>query len=397
MINSFLYLSLMFFYVNILGYIFHFVVSRKLGPEGYGEFMVLYSFMLILGYFSNVFPTVVIKGVLENDTEKYSILRFFRLIAVLIGFVIFLIILAFSGFIKNFLHVSDVYSILTVSLISLIIFLEKVEKGFLQAVNKFGLYSFYNAGELTLRLFFAVILINLGFGINGAISSTFFSLSISLILLLWTNKNIFGNIKKIPIKGVLKSLLLTTPTGLFVYADDLFIKRVFEPVLAGYFASASIVGKAYIWFILTIFSVVFVKITENKKDYRKYIYYFLGFVIFSFLSAEIVIYFVGEKFFILLFGSKFAKAFSILPIYLVTIIPLLINVILYFMNVSLEKTFLGMYIHLIAYYLGFVLIKFQSIEDYLIYIFTLNLLFMFINLYVFLKQFPNIHTQKTQR
>lgn len=34
--------TLAFVYVNILGYVFHSVVSRSLGPAGYGEFMVFY-------------------------------------------------------------------------------------------------------------------------------------------------------------------------------------------------------------------------------------------------------------------------------------------------------------------------------------------------------------------
>ena len=75
----------MFFYVNILGYIFHFIVSRKLGPELYGEFMVLYSLMLTVGFLSNIYPTLTIKAVLENKEQKYEILRFIRMIAGLTG------------------------------------------------------------------------------------------------------------------------------------------------------------------------------------------------------------------------------------------------------------------------------------------------------------------------
>ncbi len=394
MIKNYLYLSIMFFYVNILGYIFHFLVSRKLGPVGYGEFMVLYSFMLSISFLSNVYPSLVVKNILENVYNKYEILRFFRLISILTGSVIFLCIATTTPLIKDFLHIRDDFSLFIIAFISLILFLENVEKGFLQALGKFNVYSFLTAGELTLRLIFATVLLNLGFGINGAISSTFFSMLILLILLFFINKNLFGNVKKIPLKNITKSIILITPSGLFVYADDIFIKRVFDPVLAGYFASASILGKAYIWFILTLFSVVFVKITENKEKFIKHISTFIPIVFITFLLLECLLYLVGRNIFVLLFGDKFTNAYEILPFYIIAIFPLLINLIIYSVNVALEKIFITIYTHLAIYYLGFILLEFSNVKEYLLYIFALNLFFLLINLFLFLNLFPNFHKQK---
>lgn len=393
MIKHFLYLSLMFFYINGIGYIFHFIISRKLGPEGYGEFMVLYSFMLIVGFFSNVYPTIAIKNILENKEEKLEVLRFLRIVAFITGLLFFSILSILSPYLKDFLHISNTFSIIIIALVSLLIFLENVEKGYLQAENRFGIYSFLNGLELTLRLLLAIIFVNLGFGIEGALSSSVFSMLFSLIILVYINKNIFGSVKKLSFKKMIKSFLLVSPSGFFVYADDIFIKRIFEPLIAGYFASASILGKAYIWFILTLFSVIFVKISEKKEKAVKYILYFFIFMVFSFGITEIILYFIGEKVFLLLFGEKYLQAYEILPFYIFSVLPLLLNLVIYYINISLEKAFFSVYVHLVFYYLGFAFIKFNSVYEYLAYIFIINAFFLVFNLLFFLKKFQDIHKQ----
>ncbi|WP_041675840.1 lipopolysaccharide biosynthesis protein [Sulfurihydrogenibium azorense] len=397
MIRHFFYLSVMFFYINGIGYVFHFIISRKLGPEGYGEFMVLYSFMLTVGFFSNTYPTIAIKNILENKEEKLGVLRFLRIVAFITGLLFFIVLSLLSPYLKDFLHVSSSFSIIIIALVSFLIFLENVEKGYLQVENRFGMYSFLNGLELTLRLLFAIIFVEIGFWINGALSSTVFSMFFSLILLMYINKNLFGEIKKLPFKRIIKSFFLVSPSGFFVYADDIFIKRVFDPITAGYFASASILGKAYIWFILTLFSIIFVKVSEKKEKAFKYVKYFFIFIIFTFGVIQILLSLVGEKVFLLLFGDKYSQAYEILPLYIFSILPLLINLVIYYVNISLEKAFVSVYLHLILYYCGFVFIKFASVIDYLTYIFIINAVFLIFNLFLFLKKFQDAHKQSIQQ
>jgi O-antigen/teichoic acid export membrane protein len=104
----------MFFYVNILGYVFHFVVSRKLGPELYGEFMVLYSLMLTVSSLSGIYPNLTIKVVLENKEQKYEILRFIRIITGLTGLIFFIGLTISLPFIQSFLKITHKLAIIIV-------------------------------------------------------------------------------------------------------------------------------------------------------------------------------------------------------------------------------------------------------------------------------------------
>ncbi len=386
MIKNFSFLSLMFLYINILGYVFHFTVSRSLGPEKYGEFMVLYSLMLSVSFLSSVYPTLTIKEVLENEIKKYEVLRFLRLMALVAGLFAFLVGIFLSSFFKSFLNVSDLSSFFIVSLVWFFIFLISTEKGFLQSQNRFGLYSLINSLELSLRLVFALILVSLNFGVNGALASTLISVSLISVLLFYINKNIFGKVEIITIKKIIKSFLLISPTGIFIYADDIFIKRVFDSYTAGLFASVSILGKAIIWLCITLFSVFFVKIAKDKENYKSYLIKSILLVIFIIISSSLFSYLFGKEVFSILFGDKFLEASEFLPYYILSIFPLLINLLIFSTNVAIEKFIVLIYLYLISYYLGFVVLKFNNVYEYMSYIFIFHFITLIINLYLFLKK-----------
>ncbi len=386
MIKNFSFLSLMFLYINVLGYIFHFAISRILGPEKYGEFMVLYSLMLSVSFLSGIYPTLTIKEVLGNETKKYEILRYLRLIAFATGLFAFLVGISLSSFLKTFLNVPNLSSFFIISLVWFFIFLISPEKGFLQAQNRFGLYSLINSLELTLRLIFALVLVNLSFGVNGALASTLISVFLINILLFYINKNIFGKVEIIPIKRILKSFFLISPTGIFIYADDIFIKRVFDSHTAGLFASVSLLGKAIIWLCITLFSVFFVKIAKDKINYKNYLKKSMLLATFIVFSSAIFTYLFGREIFLISFGNKFLEASGFVPYYILAIFPLLLNLIIFSANIAIERFVILIYFYLIAYYLGFILLKFSNIYQYMEYVFIFHFVVLIINLYLFLRK-----------
>ncbi len=385
MIRNISYVSLSFLYVNILGYFFHFYVSRKLAPEGYGEFMVLYSLMLTVGNITSIFSIISVKSIVENFNERYEVLRFLRLLGIFFGFCIFFTGLIFSPFIKIFLKISYLPYIWVVSLCWLLMFSIAVERGFLQAINKFGIFAFSSSFELTIRFISAIFLLSIGFYIWGAIFPSFVGIFACLIFLLFVNKNLTGKIKKLSLKKIFEIALYASPSGFFIYVDDIFIKRIFDPHTAGLYASASIIGKGLIWFSITIFSTFFPKLVSNVKDRNKLIKLIIGLNFMIFVVALLVVIFFGEKIFLLLFGSKFIKGFKILPYYLIAIFPLNLSVNFIGINTASEKNLKLIYLHLLCYITGFIFIPFENIKSYLLYIFILNFSFLILNLISYFK------------
>lgn len=384
MIKSSIILAVMFAYINILGYILHIFIARKLGPVEYGEFMVVYSLMLSIGFLSSTYSTITIKSILNQDKIRYDIFRYLRLISFITGLFFLFITVLLSGYLSDFLRIHREH-IIPVGLVLLVMFSASVEKSFLQATEKFGLYAISNSSELTLRFVFAIFSLYVGYKIGGLILASFFSILLILFFLYFKNGYIFGKVSKISLKTVLKLTVLIAPSGLLIYADDIFVRKIFDDHTAGLYASASIVGKGLTWFYMTIFSVFFIRIIKNVIEYKKLLFKFFSFVLILSLIVEFLILVIGEPIFIYLFGQNYKNALPIFKIYIPLNIPLILNIAMVSANIGVEK-FTGLiYLHIFTYYLGFLLVHFQTPYDYLMYICSANIFFMVLYMFKMFK------------
>ncbi|GAQ95663.1 hypothetical protein TAGGR_3136 [Thermodesulfovibrio aggregans] len=380
--------TLAFVYVNILGYVFHSVVSRSLGPAGYGEFMVFYSFLLTIGNVTVLLTTVSIKTIIENYERKYDFLRSLRLVAIVTGALVALGVCAFSNFLKDFLNVTNYSYFFIIALAWFFMSLLAVERGFLQATGRFPIFAFSGALELTVRLIAALVAIYAGFKVGGIIFSTVIGALVVLVILLKINKNIIGEKARLNIKKMLTIALYASPTGFFLYADTIFVKRIFDEQTAGLYSAVSIVGKVLLWFVLTILGVYFPKFVHSKKteSFKKFVLQMFGIVIISQVAAQIICFLIGEPLFLMLFGSKFEPALKFLPIYFISLLPLLFNMVFISIAIALERGFHIIYAHLLFFYSGFLVLPLKNISDYLAYIFGINGIFVLLYFLNFKKE-----------
>jgi len=376
--------TLAFLYVNILGYVFHSVVSRSLGPAGYGEFMVLYSFMLTVGNITALLATVSIKVIVENFTQRFEYLRSLRILGATAGLFSAISVSIFAPYLKTFLNVGHIYYFYIIAFVWLGMFMLAVERSFLQSTGKFPLFAFSSALELSIRLIFAITIIYAGFKIGGVLFSSFVGIFTVLIILFLIDGALTGKLARLNIKKILSIALYASPSGFFVYADDIFIRRIFDEHTAGLFASVSIVGKVLVWFTLAMLGVYFPKFVHSKgtEGLKKFILQMMGIILMAQILGQIVIFIVGEPLFLLLFGKKFVQAVPLLPYYFFSVLPLLFSLVFISLATAFEKYFYLIYIHLLCFYTGFILLKFSSIFDYLTYIFCLNGAFVLLYFWV---------------
>lgn len=380
--------SLAFLYVNILGFFFHSIVSRSLGPAGYGEFMVLYSFMLVVGNITALLSTVGVKTLVENLSNKFEVLRSLRQYGIFIGAFFAFIACIMSPVFKNFLNVTEIYYFFIIAFIWLGMFSLAVERSFLQATGRFRVYAFSTAFECTIKLLAAIIATYIGLKIGGVLSASAVAIFLSLLFLISINRELWGKKIKLSIKKMIKIAVYVSPSGLFVYADDIFIRRIFDSHTAGLFASASIIGKILIWFSLSILAIYFPKFVHSKTSsaLKKFALQMFGIVLITEFGAQVVFFIIGKPLFLMLFGSKFEPALQFIPYYFLAILPLIIDMIFISLATAVEKGLTLIYIHLIVFYSLFIFLSFSSIFDYLEYIFSINLFFFFLYLWMFKKE-----------
>jgi len=164
---------------------------------------------------------------------------------------------------------------------------------------------------------------------------------------------------------MIKIAVYVSPSGLFVYADDIFIRRIFDSHTAGLFASASIIGKILIWFSLSILAIYFPKFVHSKTSsaLKKFALQMFGIVLITELGAQVVFFIIGKPLFLILFGSKFEPALQFIPYYFLAILPLIIDMIFISLATAVEKGLTLIYIHLIVFYSLFIFLLFSSIFD----------------------------------
>ncbi len=372
------YMSLSFLYVNILGYIFHFYVSRKLAPSGYGEFMVLYSIFMIIGTLGGVFGAASMKSIVENKVHKSGVLRYLRGVGLKVGVALMVLFFLFSPFLNRYLNLGNIRDLFTVGASVPLVLLVFVERGFLQAEGKFGIYALSTSFELTLRLVAAVVFLWMGLYVFGAILSSVVALCAVLVFLVAVNRNFHSHSFEVPFKSLLKTVIYYSPASAVIYFDSIFIERSFSSAVAGEYAAVSILGKGLIWLSLTLFGVFFPKLVDQRGKavlHRKTSFYALMMVVFIFITAEVFVLIFGKFLFLSLFGSQYLPAVKYMPFYVVAMFPLAVNTIFIGIFTSMGRYLGFIYLFLFAYLAGFALFEFGTVGSYIMYIGIFNTLF----------------------
>lgn len=377
MIKNLSFVGFAFVYANLVGYVFHFFVSRHLGVHGYGEFMVIYALMLSVGNFINLFANPVVRELLRNWQETKSALSYMRFLGLFLGFFIFILGIIFAEPIKDFLRISKAQYFWIIAGVWFLQQMLVIERAYLQSLEKFGLLALSVVLEQSMRFLTVVFLMNLW--IIGVLFSFVIGTFSALILLLGVNGVFFTKPKRISLLGLIKASLFTSPVGFFVYADDLFIRRIFEPSVAGLYASVSLIGKVFIWLILTFMTVFFPKFVmyaQKEKLMINFLKRVLFLVFSAFIFFEVSLIFVGKYLFVFLFSEKFLPAFTYLPFYLFAVFFLALTFVFIYLLTALGIRLWLPYLHLFVYYAGFLILPFESVWWYMFYIFFLNLCFL---------------------
>ncbi len=370
-----LYMYISFVYINVVGYVFHFVVSRWLQPALYGEFMVLYSFLLAGGNIANSIGSSSVKVYVDRVSEINEIHSYLRKIALLFGFILFVSIVSASPYLNKYLNLSWPFFFVIVGTGWVLMSVNSLEKGFLMARKRFGVVSVANAVELTLRLVRAVGGVYVGLRVGGVLLSSVVAIFIVLMFLVFKNGNIFTKPKPVPLSRLIFLASFTIPPGLFMYADDIFIRRYFPPQVAGYYAASSILGKAFIGFLLVSLSVFFPRIVERRNSpmLKTYLFELVGIYIVCEALALVFILTLGKNFFYILFGPHFVEGYGFMLWYFIATFPLVFHITFINVMLSFGNGIKYIYATLFLYYLGFTVFRF-SIDSYFVYIGTFGLL-----------------------
>lgn len=347
-------IGIMFFassLVNIFNYVYNIILGRMLGPSNYGVLVSLLSILLISGSFSGSFSLVLTKFTSqfkteENESNIFLLLKYSYFAILFFSLISFFIFLIFSNKIANFLNIKSNTPIIILGIAISFLFLITPLRGILRGLQKFTYLGLSLVIESLIKLILGILLVILGFGINGAISalplSTLFSIFIVLFplnfLMSYKGKDSSIDFKEI-FKYFWPVFISMTCFFILINTDIILVKHFFNPIEAGIYSVAVQFGKIVFFFPISVTFVMFPKITQLsilKKDTSKVFLKYLILVLFMCLIITSLYYIAPDFLINLFFGKQYLDSANLIFFYgiAMTLYSLVFIFINYFLSIN---------------------------------------------------------------
>ena len=238
---------------NFLNYVYHFVLSRALGPDAYGSLATLLAIMMIVGVLGSSVGTLAMQEtarlwVTHRDGAIASFgraaLRSSALLGASLGIVMVVAALPLSAY----LHVTDrvAWAFLIVALVAGIV--AGAARGAIQGAHRFAGYAASLVGECAVKLVLGIVLVRAGLAVGGAMGGVAAGLvvgiAIAMTALFAGRRRDDDGYRSAPYGAPALSLLAINAASMaLLYVDTVFAKHSLSGVAAGEYTAAGLVAR----------------------------------------------------------------------------------------------------------------------------------------------------------
>ncbi|MCW8965859.1 MAG: oligosaccharide flippase family protein [Candidatus Pacearchaeota archaeon] len=303
--------------VNIINFIFHFVMGRMLGPEGYGILAVLMSLIYIYTIPAESIQNLISRYITrfsvnkEEGKAKFMILKSLNKIG-LFSFGVFVILIPISIFLSSFLDI-NLWLILVANIFIFSAFIGPIARGTLQGRKKFKLFGSSMIIESIIKLLLGILLVLIGAKVFGALVGILVGGLIGIVFAFYFNLDLLKNkSEKIETREIyIESIpyFIVQIVILLVFSLDIILaKRFFSAELAGQYAVLSMIGKIIFFATMSISKAMFpltCEDCENGKNPKKLFRNSLLMVLFLCTCAISVYALVPKLLVFILYGTQY--------------------------------------------------------------------------------------------
>lgn len=401
MSKSLLKTGLLFLITSILtsglNYLYHLFMGRLLGPSEYGVLGSLFAILYIVQFSSPTIQYTISKYTSELLGKKkkkdiaYLISKAISKI-LFIGVISLLLYTLISPLIADFLNLNSSTGVVLIGIIGLLTLVSSVIIGGLNGLQKFGWQNTISVIGTTLKLGLAILLVYLGFGVNGALFALLLAVLFSILfgfipLFNFIKLRVSKNFKTSKIYSYLFYAFLAsvTPT-MIISIDHLLVKHLFSSADAGLYTAAGMIGKI-IWFGSGfLVSVLFPKVSQLKAEGKNVTTVLRNCLIYTSIMVFLgcLVFFTAPSFIVnTLYGAEYLSISSLIGLLGLSMGFFSLSQVLISYNLAIEK-FKFLYIISILLFLEFFAIYFisTSINEIVKIMLVINTL-MFLGLVVF--------------
>lgn len=309
---------------NVFNFLVQFSMARMLSLEDFGIFASLMAIVYVLAVFVESIQTVVVKYSSKSVSDgkvknlfKRSMKKSFRT-----SLIIFAIYLIFSLILSELLQI-DYYLLALNGVIIFASFLIPISRGILQGRKRFVSLGANMVSESFSRLILSILFVFMGLKVFGAVLGTIMGFAISFgfsflqlkkILKSDEEKHKAPQIKNFGQSAVLVNLLIIA----FYSIDIVIAKMMFNEIVAGTYAVASVLSKAVFWGTLPISKSMLPLSAENanKKKENNKILLNSFLMVFSLIFVALLVFGLFPDLIINIFSGKIIPEASEILIYL---------------------------------------------------------------------------------
>jgi O-antigen/teichoic acid export membrane protein len=243
------------FVANVFNYLYHFLISRRLGPEDYGTLATLAAAATIFGVFGGTVSIVAMQDTaklwaLGREAGVASFVRKVAPAAIGVGLVVGLLALAAGLVAGPYLHIVQPALWLTFAAYLAIVVVSGFLRGAAQGAHRFRLFAFSAIVETVSKLAVALALVAAGFAVLGAlggfVAGAVASVAIiaSRLTLLRGDPKAVGAHDHLELGGRALSVFWISASVLFLlFMDQLFAKHYLLGAGAGLYGAAGTIAR----------------------------------------------------------------------------------------------------------------------------------------------------------
>jgi O-antigen/teichoic acid export membrane protein len=261
--------------VGITNFAYNVATARLLGPTGFANATAVYTLLMLMSAITLTYQVVAAKFVAKSATlgEQAAVFRTLHWKAWLTGASICVLLLAFRSAIAAYLNLPRPNLIVLLAIGTLFYIPLGVRRGYIQGTHAFDSLAINFILEGLVRLGGAVVLIRLGWGVQGAVLASVAAVIVSYFSATLGPGRTPNRPRSVPIpfEEGLQAIVFFAGQVVINNFDILLVKHFFPSDMAGVYAAVSLVGRVVnmcAWSVVNTMFPVSASVSADKREAR---------------------------------------------------------------------------------------------------------------------------------
>lgn len=305
---------------NGSNFLFHVVMSRLLGPDAYGALGSLLGIMSVVTFGAVALQAAVIQAASAPDPTQPAALGRHTARSLVAAFCVLVLSAALSSTLDGFLHLGSPVPVVLLGVFVALSLVAVVPQGVLLGRLSFAVVASALVAGAVVRVGAGVALVELGFGLDGALAATALSAAAILGVLLWPLRHaLTRHGDQLRIRMGPAALAIGAVGGFSALIGvDTFLARHYLPAgAAGRYAAAATAARIALFMPSALSLVAFPRLSAARgrgTEARRILVHAVAAVALLGTAAAVVIVAVPHTVIGVLFGARYQAAAGALRI-----------------------------------------------------------------------------------